>query len=185
MDSSLWLVSKTEIGRFLGIDFTLSKNSDWLDQAIPFMTGWLEGVCQRQFIQREQTFEYVAEGDEDLLVLEQFPAASVASFTTSGGGTFVLDSEYRLNSKKGIISLITNLTENVKYTIVYTAGYTAANLPDELKYACSRMIAMQWKKWKDATWDTMGKTSIDGSVTFSVNVIPREVQEIIALYRRV
>ena len=179
MLSSEWLTTKAEVATILNFD--ASANDAWLTAAIPAVTAWIETLCGRQFKSRAQTYEYLAEGDEDIIILDQYPVSSITSIVDSAGGA-IASTEYHLDSVKGIIRLLFNLTDGEKYTVSYVAGYTA--IPDDLKRAAWKMLGIDYKMRQTETWQVRGRTSEDGSFTLMVKDVPDDVMDTINKYRR-
>lgn len=122
------------------LELTASTHDVRLQDALNRAQAIAESYCNRKF--DEGTFtEYFDGGGRNMLLLRNYPVASVASVhddfsRTYGDATLIAPTSYGLDKELGILRLDSGLffldgNQNVK--VVYTGGY--ADAPHDLKQA--------------------------------------------------
>lgn len=77
----------------------------------------------------------------------------------------------------------TTSLKGVKLT-TFKAGFTDATMPADLKLACLKQVAWEWKKYSGKRWGESSHSFEGGSISIeTVNLLP-DVKEILGLYRR-
>lgn len=173
-----------------------TADDDWLDAAIKWSTGHIEGVCNRDFGLVAGAVQNFAGGDCAVL-LRRYPVASLDGVDIQNRDTWdpltLADLDYTLDAESGVLQWATPLggpdgIARVTYTGGYvlpgdeiTAGQIA--LPADLEVACLELVA-NWYQRRDQ----LGLTSVSaggGSATqiVGLNLLPL-VKESIEPYRR-
>ena len=139
-----------------------------------------------ELIERTQYFESGA-----VLVLSEHPVNLIAAFTlTIYDSALTINNDYYVDADKGIITLliaqITSYPRKIK--VIYTAGYDATNgvlnVPDDIKYACTKQCAQELARKKTGGVSQLSLES--GSVTYEQSSgFLKDIKEILDRYRRV
>jgi len=178
MNSSYWLATKAEVGTALDIDET--THDAWLTIALDGVTAWIESQCQRKFKSRQFTQEIIGQEEEEIC-LDDRPIISIDSFTDENGNAYTEASDdFRIMPNRGILRLAVALTDMLKYTIVYTAGYVT--IPEDLKLACIELVGVFHQKRDDKTWNTKARSSAHGTITFRLDELPKTIQDTVGKY---
>lgn len=144
--------------------------------------------CKRNFLSQAYVNEYYnGDGGRDLF-LKQYPVTALTRVANYDPYT---DSEYEYtentdfiveDAEGGILHRKSGWNKGTKnFRVSYTAGYTADNLPDDLKTACAMLCG---RKFTQKGTDGVKSLRIsDYAVTFSEQDISPEVDEILSNYR--
>jgi len=159
------LVTLAEVKEYMGI--TGTDYDDLLESLISRMSRFVETYCQRSFAEAERTEYYDGtEYNDGTLIVNNWPISSVAELFDNPDRTFAAESEivaadYVVYEDSGIVQiLIDNTTEYLSgatmghssgfqvgrqsIKIKYTAGYSAANMPEDLKGAVIELVSRKF-----------------------------------------
>lgn len=171
-------------------------NSLMLEDYINISSQFAETYCNRKFISQAFT-EYLDGTGEHYLKLSNFPVntsgISVKQFDNQSQTelvTMVEHQDWELYADEGMIFTYGQWTEGVKnYKVTYTAGYSFANLPSDLKNACLELAKFLYvtkeKQGMVSVTDGIGTTNYDRQREFVAGVqIPAHIIAMLVPYAR-
>ncbi len=132
------IVTAQEVAAYAGIG---NKHEDNLSVAIDDAQGELEDFCNRQFEDATRTEYHDSDGTDTFIYVLNPPVNSVTSLTMDAQdtATAVAAANYVTYEKSGKVQLFNDETvfsAGPQATlIVYRGGWTAANMPNALKFA--------------------------------------------------
>lgn len=187
------LVSVTELKKFLNEE-TITQDLVLYD-AIIRAQAEAETYCDRKLELQEFT-EYQKGNGRSEIQLRNYPVVYSGSYTFSIWDDPDLDfaedvllsaDQYQLDQEWGVVTrtdtpFLSPLNPNLKSVkIVYSAGYTSANAPGDLKLAILKLSTADYKRA-----DTY-INAVDQSIESSQNptTLREEAQEILDRYRRI
>jgi hypothetical protein len=172
-------------------------NGLYIDSIINSASQFIENYCNRKFI--SQTFtEYYDGNDEEKLLLSNFPITVFTGLylydfmSAVVLQTYTVHSDYEVYTDEGIIYKPGCFGHGHKnYKVVYVAGYTMANMPEDLKTACFELAKLSYFKMdkQGIQSETIGRYSINyggiSQVTYFMGVaVPGYIISLLAPYRR-
>jgi uncharacterized phiE125 gp8 family phage protein len=147
IDTTSALVELEEVKAWL--DIKASDKDNWFQQLINRVSADCAAYCDRTLISATYTdAEYDGTGS-DTLVLPHYPVSAITALKASINGAALTEGreeDFVFDSDTGIVTLIggTFSKEKRGVTITYTAGYTLANVPQDLKQAVLEAIAFRY-----------------------------------------
>lgn len=186
--STLFLVSLPDVKSYLKITDTADDSRiGWIIEAI---SRELNEETDRTLVQTELTEYYDGDGT-DRLFLHSYPVSAVASVYIDGDHGFTADTledsdSYFANTDIGCLVHNTGIWprghRNIKVT--YTAGYTQASVPKDLKRATCDLVGLALQREGGGLWNTQSDTKGDVSRTFGTDPYPPHIQRVIDRYTR-
>lgn len=148
IDTSSALVELEDVKTWL--DVKSSDKDNWIQQLINRVSADCAGYCGRTFISKTYTNAEFDGNGQSVLVLPQYPVTAVSALKASINGTALTqgrENDYVFDQDSGIVTLIGQTFSNEKrgVTITYTAGYTLANVPQDLKQSVLEAIAFRYQ----------------------------------------
>ena len=147
------LCTLEEVYEVLGIDGSKESDNEHVENLITRMTARFENICHRIFESASYDEDY--DGDTRRISLRNYPITEITSITDTGSDwtetTTVSGAYYKISrSGRQVIfnssALLTEGDENI--TIVYTAGYAANAIPEDLKMACIEEVSRRFDRAK-------------------------------------
>lgn len=139
------ITSVADTRLFLG--YTDSSKDEQIKLMINIATDMIESYTGRRFFQTTYTNQLINGSGEKTLLLPQYPVTTFTSLGKNGAYDNSADWEdldaedYFLDEASGILSGVSRFSLGVEnYRATYVAGYTAANMPWDLQWACMRLV---------------------------------------------
>lgn len=168
-----------------------AANVDILDEIIEEAEGIAGGYCHRTLASTSYTEYHNPSYGQTEVCLRNYPVTGTTTVYTAANTTspttLTADTDYTIDTDRGIISLLGGTypdgPRNLKVT--YTAGYSTATLPANLRRALYQLVG-----WLLETAGTVGAQteSMDGySVTPEkiINGVPESIAAMLDEYRKV
>ncbi len=137
------LTSLSDVKESLGIASGTTAYDNLIKRKINQATEMIETYCDRRFLQTTYTDEEYDGTGIDQILLKQWPITTFTSLSVrdtplNESDWETIDTElYFTDLNTGIIKLLFLATGHwCRYKVTYIAGYTAANLPQDLTEAC-------------------------------------------------
>lgn len=155
-----------------------------------------DGAVGRALAKTTYTAVYFDGNGKADLVLPNYPIISISSIEEDGDALAEgEDYDYQLYASSGILKRTTGawLKGSKTIKLTYIAGYTVQGgtlgtgeiaLPADLKLACMIQVAREWKKAQGAEWGETSRSFNDGSRSFVEKGLLKEVEDVLARYRR-
>jgi len=182
------IASLSELKAFLGI--TVSTSDDLLTSLLAAADTQIENLCRRKFEQETHIEVLDGQGDDSIFLRNypiDFPEYGTDSWVKIGRTTKTLldSSSFDFSEKTGEVNLISgSFPKGIRNVEVkYLGGYSAEDMPADLKQATIELAASLWR-----SKDNAGKASEsvgDYSVSWDGSPVPASVQKIISLYQNV
>jgi len=142
-----------------------------------------------RIIESASVTEYF-DGDDikNTIFLSNYPVTALTSLQYNSGtfGTpvwtaFITD-DYQRDDDQGIIYMDTMYSGIRNIKVVYTAGYTAANIPNAIKVACMKMVGKIFNKRRSDGFSSeeVANARIDWDTFMS-----SDIQELLAPFRKI
>ena len=145
---------------------------------INWISSKAETIAQRELVTKERTLDVCGNGTPRIY-LPVIPVTEVASVTIDSTHIFAIDpvdpTEYHVNPKGGIITRYNYRWPTGTYNIrvVYTAGWTIADMPAEIRKACLEAITTAWSRQNDQSYGVQSKTMPNGvNVSYEPRLSP-------------
>ncbi len=140
------IVDHETLKDFLKIPDATTSQDDFLDTCCEWAQGQIESWLKRAV--ESTAYSETRDGDgSSLLYLKNYPIVSVTSITINDVAVTDLSTNVKTNLNTGAVYLksgiFTSGFQNV--TVVYTAGYAASAIPDEIKAAVIELAAIIYK----------------------------------------
>lgn len=191
------LITEAELEELLQTTFETA----YANALINIASQFIENFCDRKFIETTYDEEvYDGNGTRDLY-LKNYPISDVSTvvvkswdtFNDVVNTTFTVDDDYLIYDVEGLIYKRGGWVRGrQKYRVTYKAGYAIANVPYDLKQACSQICQyVNYRKSNPgADEETMGRYSIsysDGSGEGSSlsMAVPNSIIALLEPYRRI
>lgn len=189
VDTSLALVTLVEGKEKLKI--TASSEDSILGVLINGVSQAIKKYTGRNFISASYTQFYDGDGTDELQ-LANYPVTALTTLNDDvnrdfASGDDISSDDYLLDGPAGIVrlwnteSVFIRAKANVK--VVYTAGYTVANIPADLKLAALRWIAREYMKFSDKKAQVVLASVRDQNITYDVTDIPADVKATLDRHR--
>ena len=152
------LMTTTELQTFL--NSTISSkvtgitDADYRQTLVNLASDMIEKYCDRIFIKAAYTEEAYSGNNNEYLYLNEYPIDTAADFylyhwdiiSNSSLYTFTVNTEYSItNATHGEIYKSSKFMKGVgNYRVTYTAGYTQALVPYDLKIACAQIAGIYY-----------------------------------------
>ena len=178
------LISSAYVQTILGYD---DQFLDKIDLLIDSSVSRAENFIGRKLESALRT-QYLAGTGGHKIILPIYPVTTITSISVDSErlyATLLTTSEYYLDSETGIITLFNKTTPEDVATIkiVYTAGWTEATLPADLKMAFVELIDWGWKRLNDHAFGMTTASSPDGVTAGYEPVMPLFSQRILESYK--
>lgn len=187
--SATFLVSLPDMKDYLDISNT--NDDGRIGHLIEVVSREFDTECHRSFLEEAHT-EYRNGNGTEQLWLENAPVSAVTSINLDSerdfdSDTLVDSDDYFVNTVAGVVARNTGYWprgfQNVK--VVYTAGYTQANVPRDLRGAVYERVAQLWRRMSEKRVDMTSRSDASGdSRTFITERFPPTVTEVIERYMR-
>lgn len=145
---------------------------------------FVKKYCNREFESTTRTEKYHGTGSRELL-LREYPVAEVSSIKINDVAESV--SDYDLDNEAGVLySKAGNIPRGVyNVQVTYTGGYTAQNLPADLKMGLYLAVESLYRRYKDRAVGLESQTISDWSRNYAglPDGFPREALSFIDRYR--
>lgn len=154
---------------------------DWISQKAVTIMG-------RELISEART-TYLEGFGTDKIILPVIPVTTLTSITLDSShlftGSALASTAYYLDSATGIVTLYNTCTSIGVNTIkvVYTAGYTEATIPADLKLACLEAVEWNLSRLTDKSFGVRTDTTPDGVNRSYELVLPLGVQRVFDAYK--
>jgi len=173
------------------LDETSSTWDTVLENLIDGCTLWLEKYCggRRFFAGASDITEYYDGKDSGKIFLRNWPIISITSVSWASGdfdnptwSAFVAASEYKSDTRKGVLTFWT-LPEGIQnIRIIYKGGYaSAATVPFDLHLAVKKMVSKEFNRRKSQ--GALSESVSGSSIGWNESVDP-SLMEILDQYRR-
>lgn len=160
----LFMATLVEIKDELGIKDT--QDNQALTRLAEGIQARFDSYCHRSFGHAVDV-EEVHDGGVAAIELKHWPVETVTSVHCSDArlwtaATLVEAGDYFINKQRGLLVYATGMrrwlygVENIR--VVYTGGYTAETVPEDLKRAFRMQLAFEWRNRT-----TMGVTSMSAN----------------------
>jgi len=150
----------------------------------------MKSYCNRDF--EETTYEETYNGNgKKYLNVNQFPVTSVVAdivivIDDNDAVDTTDDDIFKVNKSIGKLYCSSGFTTGFQNVdITYKAGYVAADLPEDLKYALLLLIQSTWNKFKEKSSDVAEYTAGDITKKYQYMGIPIMARKIFDSYRMV
>ena len=191
------LITLDQLKAYLGPGFSGNQNDALLELLIDSVSEAFNSRVGGMLAKATYTDKYIDGNGKESLILPNYPIISVTSMyeddvlLTEG-----VSADYVVDYARGIIRRVGGVWLRGRQTIkiTYVAGYVVQGatlgtgetaLPADLRLACSIQVAHEWKKVQGSAWGETSRTYPDGSTTRVERGLLREVEEILAPYRRI
>lgn len=168
------------------LEITTGDEDDFLSTLVEAANAKAQSYCQRVFKSAPYTDEvYDGSGIEQLLV-KNYPLTAVSAVKFGWTNPVTLDATIYKFESAGIITLINGgaFTASPRYwSVSYTAGYTDAAAPGDLKLALTELAAFFYRRKANQRIGMTSK-SVGGQVTESYGDIPPDIKEVLDRYSR-
>lgn len=155
-----------------------ADNFDW-DNMLKAMMAAVEKIwdelTRRIWESTAHTEYHSTDSFASSIFLDNFPVDSSAAFSLYedadwdfAAADLIDTDDYIVDYPRGIVyydGTFLSGKHNVK--VIYTAGYTSATLPADVRQILVRQIAVWWKQAKDGTWHIGSRSSPAGGGTVS------------------
>ncbi len=175
------LISTSFVKQMMGLPG--SSEDKKILEMIQWVTSKAESICKRKLTNVERTVQLDGNG-RDIVILPVIPVTEVASLWIDADREFDDEyTDYYLNSETGIIYLkrVTPMVPgSVKVT--YTAGYTTATIPSDMKMACLEAVIWNLSRLNDNAFGIRSHTTPDGVNLGYEMVLPMASQRVFENY---
>ena len=193
LDATVALCTLDEAKAFLKIPTTSNSDDAQVELIVNGAWASAESYTGRRFVSTARTEYYDGDGT-DTLCLAQYPITAVSSLNIDNNRSFAsltdidVSTSLQIAKESGIITLwnyastFTAGIGNVK--IVYTAGYTSATCPWDLKLAVLKLASRDYANAYQSRRVGLDSENIgDKSLTISKDGIPSDVKSVFDRYR--
>lgn len=173
------LITAVELDQFLQITI---GNSDLSNTLINIASDFIDNFTSRKIISAPYTDEAYDGNNDPYIYLKQYPVTAVSAvknwdtYNNVVLYTFTEYTEYLKYLDEGYIYIRGKTVRGHKnYRITYTAGYSIADVPYDLKNACAQLAGIVYynKGKAGVESESMGKYSVDyGTIDVSIMGIP-------------
>lgn len=176
---------------YLGISGSTYDNL--LKQIINTAVDFCESYCQRRFIETAHTSEYHSGDCSNALILKNSPISSSPAvvleeatnpLASDSGFRTIASRDYFVDPDAGMIETNFALQKGIRnYRVTYTAGWTLANVPNDLKLACWELVSKVFniRKVGGISRQTLGDMSVDFEKELDTN---KTLQSLLGKYVR-
>ena len=181
------LVTLSEIKSYLGIE----EKSMTFDSVLVILSAAVQKSFDRETSRTllRQTYSNLAiDGTgQTILWLPNWPIHTISSIyeddeSLEEGTDFV--TYYNIGKLVRINRAWSEGNQNI--VVTYSAGYGDDEIPDDLKLACLKQVAFEWKIQKGSLWGEASRTYPDGAITtYSTGQLLPDVREVLERYKRV
>ena len=195
IDTNISIITLIAAKSYLDIDSSDTDFDAELENFVNSVSQYMNTYTDRNL--KEKTFTEYYDGDNsDTIFTKNYPIASstasvdiyIDTDRSYGSDTKVTSTNIVIYSDDGKIVLdgdiFTYSPQSTK--IIYTAGYSAASMPEDLQLVCKKIIA---KLWEERQRGSEGKTTIsiaNGSSTYDIDkAIPEWCRQILNKYKRI
>ncbi len=141
------VITNTTLKDYLKIEG--SGQDTFLTQCCTWAQALIESYCRRKFEETIYTDEEYRGDGSSILYTRQYPIISVTAIMIDDTAMTDVESDYvKINKNTGAIYLVSSIFTKKKYPnviITYKAGFVAANMPEEIKYAVCELAALIYK----------------------------------------
>lgn len=143
----------------------------------------IEKYCNRIFIQAN--YEEIQDGDGTLDILVKNPP--IGSVTEITEDDIVVSSDwYVIYADEGCIKRKDSgaWAKGIQNIVIkYSGGWSQADLPKDLKWACLQWVHLMWKRKEDQRVGVSSWNFGDQSVSFITEEIPTQIKPVLDRYR--
>ncbi len=188
LDETIALVSLSDAKYYIGI--TSTTEDVIIEEIINGVSSAFNSYTQRKLAVTDYDI-YLDGNKKPILFLPAWPIISVSS-VIEDGTTLTEDDDFKVYYDLGFLYRVDdNWSEGKKnIRVQFAAGYdclgTSPTLPHDIKLACLKQVAFEYKKYKNKDWGEQSRTYPDGSITKSTNsnLLP-EVEWVLDKYKRI
>lgn len=188
-NSAVFLVSISDMKDYLDISNT--SDDGRIGHLIEVVSREFDTECHRAFLEESHT-EYRDGNGTSQLWLENAPVSAVTSIHVDsvrdfGGDTLVDSDNYFVDTDAGVVIRNTGHwpREHRNIKVVYTAGYTQANVPLDLRGAVYERVAQLWRRMVEKRVDITSRGDAAGeNRSFITERFPPTVTEVLERYLR-
>jgi len=181
------IVDKTEVLNYLKIKQSDDDVTEMIPTLIDRVQVDMESYCNCKFDSAIFTEYHDGQGISKLFP-NQSPITDVTSIHDDSSwtwdtSTLLASADYRIMNENIIVfksDILYDYDQNIK--IVYTAGYSSATMPKDLKQACIKEVGREYKHRLD--YDITAKTLEDGSVTYVEKGFLASTKRVLGHYKR-
>lgn len=188
------LITLDQLKVYLGSSFSGNTNDAMLELLIDSVSVAIDAHLARTLTKTTYTSLKFEGPDGPDLRLPNWPIVSITSIYEDDV-LLVEGTDYYVDYAAGIIHRIGgNWVKGWNEIVVtYVAGYVVQGatpgagetaLPADIRLACSIQAAREWKKSQGAEWGESSRTFPDGSTTRTERGLLKDVEELLAKYRR-
>lgn len=178
------IVTLLEAKAYIGIEPSDTSEDGFLENAINFVSQFIEEYCGRPIKAKEIT-EFL-DGGQKAVVLKAYPIVSVGGVWEDAERVFGGDTAVEFfYDPAGIVYREDGhfIDGRGVVKVIYTAGFE--EVPSSIGQACLMMIRTVYERWKKGT-EAMSTIAIgEGNIVYQANEwVPLPAREILNLYRR-
>ena len=150
----------------------------------------MKNYCNRNFEEATETEVYNGNG-KNYLSINRFPVTSAnADIVIQIGDDDAIDTTddniFKIDNTIGKMYCSSGFTKGFQnVNITYKAGYSVANLPDDLKYALLILIQSNWNKFKEKSIDVAEYSIGDMTKKYQFIDIPTSARKVFDSYREI
>jgi uncharacterized phiE125 gp8 family phage protein len=186
IDDTLALVTLEEVKQFL--DVRSSDNDNWIQQLINRVGEDVNGYTGRTLRSTEYADAQFDGKGADSLVLPQYPVTALSNLTASITGSVLTegrDEDYVVDYAAGVVYLVgANFSEErFGAQLTYTAGYTLATVPEDLKQAALEAIMFRYQEMDKKRVGVTSHEMRDQRSYFTTDQYPAHVLAVWERYR--
>lgn len=177
-----------EVRDYLGITGTNTTANEVIDRLCDTVTELFNTYCGRVLESTEHTEYYSCHGS-DYLVLNNYPITSVSGIWDDidrvwESTTEISSDDYLLDGNVLYLNdlYFSNYIKSVK--VIYTAGYTEATLPADLKQAAIMEVVHLYKKASDGV-SVSNRTTGEYNIAYNISNLQINTKLVLDLYRKV
>ncbi len=189
VDTAIALTTLADQKEFLKIGGAAEDSA--LSLLINEVSRIINTFTRRQLVKKSYTEFYDGDGSDEL-ILKNVPIVAVTQVnddidrTFGSGDDLSISADILIDKEAGILRLWNNesvfLTGKANVKVAYSAGYDVAAIPQDLQWACQKLVAFQYHQRKDGRYGQASQSHGLINVNFTADEIPKDVLVVLNRY---
>ena len=189
-DPAVDLTTVADVKDVLGIPVSETSQDSRLDRLVTAASRRIATFCDRRFISETYT-EFQHGRRTNTLILKHWPAVKPTELNEDADSVFpassqIASDEYDILDDQFVVLLSGRRfrpgTRSIK--IVYTAGYTTANIPEDLKDNANWLVEHLFNMTSDRRVGIVSKSKSGESISYITDDLPPLVKQGLMPYKR-
>lgn len=163
------------------------KNDGIIEALVEGVSSEIVRYCDRPIREAAYTAVKLDGSGQNDLQLPAWPITAGPSDVEIDGEALTLDTDYASYAETGVLRLLSGSAwgagiQNV--TATWTAGYTLASMPGDIKMAAIIQVAHEYQVFLNRAWGITNKGISGQNISFESEGLLKRVKDLVAPYRR-